>query len=60
MKFKKFILFMYDTYYPAGGLGDVRDSFDTLDEAIKAAGARYYDFKEIVDRDTRETVWEKN
>lgn len=30
---KQFILFMYPTFYPQGGLNDLVDSFDTLEEA---------------------------
>jgi hypothetical protein len=57
MKYKKFILFLYDQYYPGGGLSDIDDSFDTLEEAKAAALKRYRDFREIVDRDTWEIVW---
>lgn len=57
---KKYILFAYDKCYPQGGLDDVIDSFDTLDEAVKESteGKRkHYDFHEVVDRDTWEKVW---
>lgn len=35
----KFLLFEFEQYYPAGGMGDMRqEAFDTLDEAKAAAG----------------------
>lgn len=34
-KYKKYIVFGIEGYYPAGGLGDVSASFDTLKEAKK-------------------------
>lgn len=34
---KKYLLFAYDGYYPAGGLRDLAGSFDTLEEAIAIA-----------------------
>lgn len=53
----KYILFQYDQYYPAGGLEDIHESYDTLDEAIKQAKEEPSDFNEVVDRDTWEMVW---
>lgn len=60
MKYKKYILFQYHQYYPGGGLGDITDSFDTLEEARTKAVEKYYDYNEIVDRDTWEVVWERS
>ncbi len=31
---KRYMLFVYETYYPYGGMNDFADSFDKLDEAI--------------------------
>lgn len=36
---KRYLLFYGETYYPAGGWGDFRGSFDTLREATDAFGA---------------------
>jgi hypothetical protein len=36
-KQKRFILFTFDMYYPAGGMDDCRGSYDTLDAALKAS-----------------------
>jgi hypothetical protein len=60
MKYKKFILFQYQSHYPAGGLGDIKGSFDSLQEAKDAAGKQHFDYTEIVDRYTWEIVWEKD
>lgn len=57
---KKFVRFDWDQYYPGGGLGDVTDSFDTLEEAIAFKTEMYFDFTQIVDRDTWEVVWDKD
>jgi hypothetical protein len=54
---KKYIYFAFHDHYPAGGLGDIKGSYDTLDEAKTAASAEYYDTREVVDRDTWEVVW---
>lgn len=55
---KKFIIFAYNDYYPNGGLDDMKDSFDTLKEAIAEAKKEYksMDFIEIVDKDTWKIV----
>jgi hypothetical protein len=34
---KRYALFLGEFYYPSGGWDDFKNSFDTLDEAIKAA-----------------------
>lgn len=31
---RRFLLFAFDHYYPSGGLRDVVNSYDTLEEAI--------------------------
>jgi len=54
---KKFILFEFDDHYPGGGLGDITDSYDTLEEAKAVALKAYRDTREVVDRDTWEVVW---
>lgn len=59
MKYKKFILFQYESYYPSGGLSDIADSFDTIEEAKAAVAKKPRDFNEIVDRDTWEMVWQQ-
>ena len=58
MKFKKYILFQFETYYPSGGLGDITDSYDTLAEAQAAAEKSPQDYNEVVDRDSWEIVWQ--
>lgn len=60
MKYKKYILFDYVNCYPHpnGGLWDISDSFDTLEEALDHLNTGYYDVAYVVDRDTWEVVWE--
>jgi hypothetical protein len=36
MTYKRFMVFSFPEYYPRGGLGDVRMSYDSLDEALRA------------------------
>lgn len=49
----RFLVFVYESYYPSGGSGDVRDSFGTYEEARTSAVdfARKYDWVEIFDRE---------
>lgn len=54
-KYKKYILFQFDGYSPAGGLGDIVGSFNSVEEAIEHAKKNMDDCNEIIDRDT----WEK-
>jgi hypothetical protein len=49
---KQFLVFQYDSYYPAGGMSDLKESFDTLievEEYLKEHMNRY-DFYDIYDR----------
>ena len=32
---KRFMLFIYPCYYPAGGMGDFRGDFDTIEKAVE-------------------------
>jgi hypothetical protein len=48
---KKYVVFEEVEYYPSGGLHDMVDSFDTLDEAKTFAQGHRHDCH-IVDRDT--------
>ncbi len=49
-KFKRFMAFQYNTYYPDGGLGDCEASFDTFEEAVEFLKKRYHDFRFVFDR----------
>jgi hypothetical protein len=53
---KRYILFSFDQFYPIGGLRDIKDSFDTLEEVKLAKAKCREDFQEIVDRDTWEYI----
>ena len=63
MKYKRYIWFHFPYHDCAGGLQDIRGSFDRLDEAIAAEEAHPdpvgLDSAEIVDRDTWEVVWQR-
>jgi hypothetical protein len=55
---KRFMLFMGDDYYPAGGGDDFTASFDTKEEAIQHAKQlgypRKYDWAHVIDLTTGE------
>lgn len=55
MRYKKYILFKYDQYYPSGGMCDIHDSYNTINEAHNNIDIRD-DYFEIVDRDTWEII----
>lgn len=46
---KRFMLFTYDTYYPAGGMNDFRGSFDDLEEALRHCAGLSQTFFHIFD-----------
>lgn len=61
---KAYLLFAGHDYYPAGGFEDFLDSFDSIIEAqfhLNAAldndGHPFYDWGQIVCRDSQEMVW---
>jgi len=58
-KYKKFILMQWYDYYPAGGLGNIVDSFDTLEDAKRNAeeNDEPKDNVAVYDRDTWECIW---
>jgi hypothetical protein len=53
---KRYYVFAYDTYYPAGGLSDLIDTFDTLEEAKLRAEQDRADWREIFDMETRQQI----
>ena len=53
MKLKRYLLFCGGTYYPYGGWDDFAGSYDSLEQAEKAA---YDDWWHIVDSDTGEII----
>ena len=57
-KYKKYILFQCDAYYPMGGLGDITGSFDSIEEARDYMNENPSFSNDIVDRDTWEIVEE--
>lgn len=55
---KRFLLFTGPTYYPCGGWGDFKESFDTEQEAkdYLLTNHKFDDWWEIVDTTTLEAV----
>lgn len=66
MFYKRYLVFGFDGYYPAGGFNDYRASFDTMDEAEEywitplngpfgdVAPDHTWDWGEIIDLETGE------
>jgi hypothetical protein len=53
---KRFLVFSFSNYYPAGGSGEVLGSFDSVEEAAQAGRASGDDVWEILDMDKRQWV----
>lgn len=55
---KKYLLFAYGQYYPAGGMGDLHGTYDTIKEAkeIIEEDSLYIEYWEIVEHKTMEIV----
>jgi hypothetical protein len=53
---KRFLLFAFNQYYPAGGWSDFEGDFDSAEEADTAGRKLRYDEYEIIDTQTREAV----
>ncbi len=49
-KDKRYLVFTYSSYYPLGGMSDMKESFDTIEEAIEFIKKDDYDYKELYDR----------
>lgn len=60
---KKYLLVCWKNYYPSGGLGNIKHSFDTVRECIeyekenKHELCDWYDHIRIYDRDTSNVVF---
>ncbi|MFT4430791.1 hypothetical protein [Bacillus velezensis] len=61
-RYKRFIVFGYDLYYPSGALSDSIldfDSIDELTEQTRNTPERFlYDTLEIFDLQERKIIWE--
>ena len=57
---KRYLVFAFSDYYPGGGLGDVRDSFNELDKGIEFATGDDVssDYRYIYDRIDGVVVWD--
>ena len=56
MKYKKYIVFEIEQYYPSVGLNDIVISFDTIEEVKGYLKDKNYDYSyhSVIDRDTWE------
>lgn len=52
---KKYLLFVYERYYPIGGMNDLRGSFDTIEE-INLSDLKECEFYQIVNKETLEII----
>jgi hypothetical protein len=60
-KLKRFLVFAGDDYYPSGGWGDFRGSYDTLEEALASCVCdpgdwTAHDWMHVIDAETMEKV----
>ncbi len=46
----RYLVFEFDNYYPCGGMGDVREEFNSFDKAVEHAQKSKDDYVEIYDR----------
>jgi hypothetical protein len=57
---KRFVVFAFYWYYPSGGMGDLRGSVDSIEEAkaliLQMGGFGSCDEADVVDRDTWKAV----
>jgi hypothetical protein len=55
----RYLVFCSDQYYPLGGLDDLEDCFDTIEEAKKFITGleNRYDYVQIYDRIEGREVW---
>jgi hypothetical protein len=53
---KRFLLFCWLDHYPAGGPGDVVDSFDTIEEARAVFNINGYENGSVLDLEHRQWV----
>lgn len=53
---KRFLVFHFYDYYPAGGWDDLLGTADTYEEAVALAKTSYKDLTQIVDTTTMEEV----
>lgn len=57
-KIKRFVVFAFDTYYPAGGVNDMRGTFKTLEKAqdFCRTSLSEWDYVEILDLKTGDVI----
>lgn len=46
----RYLVFMYDQYYPGGGMSDLKDSFMTINQVVEFCEKETYETLEVYDR----------
>jgi len=54
---KRYIIFAFDTYYPAGGSYDIVAHIDDSEQAIEKANNCTTDNSQVYDCETEEVIW---
>lgn len=54
---KRYLLFLFDSYYPSGGWNDFASSHDTIVEALQEDRS-HWDHYQVVDKETGEIIQE--
>ncbi len=49
---KRWLLFTFPDYYPAGGVGDLSGNYDTFEDAVAGANASAFKNKQVLDTKT--------
>lgn len=56
VEYKRYLLFSYGRYYPAGGAGDLEATSDNIHELKHYAYESEYEFHEILDLEERKWI----
>lgn len=59
--YNRFAVFVIEECYPSGGVSDIVESFDNIEDAVNfAESLPFNDCIEILDFDKRQIVWKRN
>lgn len=59
VEYKRFLVFSFENYYPCGGVDDIKDTSDNLEEAISIANEDDGEYVYVFDCDLRKIVYDK-
>lgn len=57
---KRYLLFLFDDYYPQGGWGDFQGDFDSVEAALLAEAdmsPSRFDTRQVVDTESKKVVY---